>query len=139
MTGGVKLVDISNISGGSIGGGVPKASAPAIPVKVDVPLPSLQRPRASEVDLPIDVPSTSFKSDEERYVEVKAASQAVLTNPYPVSDKRFTIFKDLAGDYVTRFTSLVDGSVQYFPEKTLFEYVKILQTKVSGAGLNTEA
>jgi hypothetical protein len=133
------LVDISNINAGNLSGSIQKASAVSVPVKAEVALPSLQRARAADVAVPIDLPQTSAKGEEERFIEVKIASLAVLTNPYPISDKRFAIFKDLAGDYVTRFTSLVDGSVQYFPEKTLFEFVKVLQIKASGAGLNTEA
>lgn len=128
------MVDISNI--GSIG-----SSGMKVPVKSDVPLPSLQRAPV-QVSLPIDVPPAvdiPTTQEQARFAEVKAASQAVARNPYPISDQRFTIFKDIAGDYVTRFTSLVDGSVKYFPEKTLFEYVQILQSKASGASLNTEA
>lgn len=134
------MVDVSNINAGNLGGSIPKASVPSVPIKADVPLPSLQRPRAAEVSVAIEPPKDStFDNEEQRYVEVKVAAQTVASNPYPISDKRFTIFKDIAGDYVTRFTSLVDGSVQYFPEKTLFEFAQVLQVKASGAGLNTEA
>jgi hypothetical protein len=37
-----------------------------------------------------------------------------------VSDQKFTIYKDAAGQYITRFTSLRDGSVTYIPEPELF-------------------
>lgn len=128
------MVDINNI--GSAGGGVPRVS---VPVKPTTPLPSLQRPKV-EFSLPVDVPTAELPSTAEqaRFAEVRAAAQAVARNPYPISDQRFTIFKDIAGDYVTRFTSLVDGSVKYYPEKTLFEYAQILEIKASGASYNGE-
>lgn len=83
----------------------PKASAD-IPVKAEVTLPAVQTGK------------------DPGYEAVRRAAQA-LTNTYAVSDVRFTIFKDIAGDYVTRVTSLRDGSVKYFPQKSLFDLVKI--------------
>jgi hypothetical protein len=134
---GSKLVDISNI--GNVGASLPRSSAP---VKQDVPMPSLQRAKV-EVSLPVDV-QASFAAEipstpeQARYVEVQKAAAQVARNPYPISDQRFTIFKDIAGDYVTRFTSLVDGSVKYYPEKTLFEYVQILESKANGASFDAQ-
>ena len=63
------------------------------------------------------------------YEAVKQAAEA-LKSTFVVSDVRFTIFKDIAGDYVTRFTSLRDGSVKYFPQKSLFETVKIRNAQI---------
>ena len=71
-------------------------------------------------------PSTAQQA---RYEEVKQASQAVQSNYFVVSDVSFTIFKDLDGDYVTRYTSLKDGSVKYYPQKALFEQVQILHSR----------
>lgn len=130
------MVDVNNIGGGaSIGGNVPTVSVPS---KSQTPLPSLQRPSAAQVSAPIDV-SASAQNDEARYVEVQEAAAQVINNPYPVSNHRFTIFKDLGGDYVTRFTSLVDGTVKYYPEKTLFEFAQLLQTKAGGASFSADA
>lgn len=63
-------------------------------------------------------------SKDAAYEAVKQAAEA-LKNTFAVSDVRFTIFKDIAGDYITRFTSLRDGSVKYYPQKSLYDLVKI--------------
>ena len=102
--------------GGKIGGGVSigaslvvarpkldvpvKAAAPQIPVKVEVPQERAQQPEVA------------------RYEAVRAASEA-MRNSYAVSDTVFSIYKDAAGEYVTRFRSLRDGTVKYFPEPAL--------------------
>ena len=129
------MVDVSNIGAGSTGGNAPRAPAP---VRLDTPLPSLQRQQTAQVSAPVDV-QASQQTDEARYAEVQQAAAQVISNPYPVSDHRFTIFRDLGGDYVTRFTSLVDGSVKYYPEKTLFEFAQLLQTKAGGASFSADA
>lgn len=113
-------MDVTNVTGKGVVPGqnaLPKrAEAPAVPqvpkqeVKVSLPQPTQQveaKPAVSDVD-------------RARAERVRAAAEAIK-NLYAVSDTRFTIFKDTAGDYVTRFTSLRDGSVQYYPEKTMFE------------------
>jgi len=96
----------------------------------------VQKTKAS-VDVPvvkqeikIPVPRVAENKPEvSRYEAVRLAAEA-LKNTYAVSDVRFTIFKDVAGDYVTRFTSLRDGSVKYYPQKSLFELAKILSAQV---------
>lgn len=99
-----------------------KASAevPVIKQEVKAPVPeAIKTPKVS------------------RYEAVKLAAEA-LKNTYAVSDVRFTIFKDVAGDYVTRFTSLRDGSVKYYPQKSLFEMAKIRNAQFE-AMFSTEA
>jgi len=87
------------------------------------PLPEVKLP---EVNTQAKAAATT--SDEAMRARVLAAAQA-LKNTYAVSDSRFTIFKDVAGDYVTRFTSLRDGSVKYYPQKTLFELAQIQEAR----------
>ena len=85
----------------------------------------------ASVDVP-DKPSLeaqATKAKDAVYDTVKQAAEA-LRNTFAVSDVRFTIFKDIAGDYVTRFTSLRDGSVKYYPQKSLFETVKIRNAQI---------
>ena len=97
--------------GANSGQVVPKPKASA-----DVPAPK------PEVKLPVKVeaPEVKVQEDNARYEAVRRAAEA-LKNTYAVSDVRFTIFKDVAGEYITRFTSLRDGSVSYYPQKTLFK------------------
>lgn len=58
-------------------------------------------------------------AEQQRFETVKRVSQQV-SDIFVVSDRTFTIFKDVSGQYVTRFTSLRDGKVTYIPEPNLF-------------------
>lgn len=53
---------------------------------------------------------------------IKAAS--TFKNVYAVSDTKFTIFKDSSGQFITRFTSLKDGSVTYIPEPDITRFIE---------------
>ena len=44
-------------------------------------------------------------------------------NTFVISDQRFTIYKDLSGQFVTRFTSLRDGKVTYIPEPDVLSWL----------------
>jgi len=59
-------------------------------------------------------------AEQQRVQAVHRAAQAV-SDIFVVSDRTFTIFKDVSGQYVTRFTSLRDGKVTYIPEPNLFK------------------
>lgn len=59
-------------------------------------------------------------ADQRRFQAVQQVAQEIA-NIYVVSDKTFSIFKDVTGQYITRFTSLRDGKVTYIPEPTLFK------------------
>ncbi len=60
--------------------------------------------------------ASSISNDVQAQYET-AIRQAVLSfkNTYAVSDKELTIFKDVTGQYITRYISLRDGSVTYVP------------------------
>ena len=60
--------------------------------------------------------------EQRRYEQVTRAAEAFFKDVYAVSDMRFTIYKDTAGQYITRYTSLRDGKVTYIPEPTLLQY-----------------
>ena len=89
-------------------------------VSVPSPAPVAQKPEASFVqvggsggdgfDLQI--------AEQQRLQQVRRLSQQVA-DFFVVSDRTFTIFKDVSGQYVTRFTSLRDGKVTYIPEPNL--------------------
>src|SRR5689334_15953309 len=51
----------------------------------------------------------------DRYREVIAQLSASLKDFYALGDTQFTIFKDASGQYITRYTSLRDGTVTYVP------------------------
>lgn len=58
-------------------------------------------------------------AEQQRFQAVQRLSQQMV-DPFVVSDRTFTIFKDATGQYITRFTSLRDGKVTYIPEPNLF-------------------
>lgn len=65
-------------------------------------------------------------AEQRRYETIQRLSQDIA-NVYIVGDKRFTIFKDISGQYITRFTSLRDGKVTYIPEPALFKLQNVSQ------------
>lgn len=87
--------------------------------------PSLPLPSSSSADLPIggtDTPEQvdfSAQAAEQRRAQAVQRAAQDIANIYVISDKRFTIFKDMSGQYITRFTSLRDGRVTYIPEPDL--------------------
>lgn len=131
------MVDISGINNGP---------AFVAPVRVAdrkpavQPQPQLQaQAQVPTVNQEIAELNASKEAQAARFAAVRAAAQLVASNPYPVSDQRFTIYKDVAGDYVTRFTSLVDGSVKYYPEKSLYEIAQVLRARTNLPSFDTEA
>lgn len=62
------------------------------------------------------------QSEQTRFDNMKAASQAMMSDIFVVSDTKFTIFKDSSGQLVTRFTSLRDGKISYYPEPEMLAY-----------------
>jgi hypothetical protein len=57
--------------------------------------------------------------EQKRFEKIRAASADFFKDFYPLGDKTFTIYKDTSGQYVTRYTSLRDGKVTYYPESDL--------------------
>ncbi len=81
--------------------------------------------------------SSTSDTEVRRYEQVLAASQ-VAADPFPISDRSFTIFKDASGQYVTRYTSLRDGTVTYVPELKLLQQFETRQRQLQ-AVLTIEA
>ncbi len=90
------------------------ASAPSIPTGGSLVSTELKLPGSGEAS--VDVQSV----DQKRYEAVRVRSEAIA-NVFIVGDRRFTIFKDVTGQYITRFTSLRDGRVTYIPEPQLLK------------------
>ncbi len=72
-------------------------------------------PRTSGGDVKVEA------IDERRYEQVVKAAQSYFKDTYAVSDMRFSIYKDVSGQYITRYTSLRDGKVTYIPEPALLQ------------------
>jgi ABC-type Zn2+ transport system substrate-binding protein/surface adhesin len=80
-------------------------------------LPASPAPASASV-ITQAVTSAQKTSNTETVNSSVAALQQItqsLQDTYAVSDKKFTIFKDANGQYITRYISLRDGSVTYVP------------------------
>lgn len=95
------------------------------PTKPTEQLQNLQEQRVSAPVEDQEVLTDPRDQEKAHFNAVKQAAERMMVNPYPVSDVRFTIYKDSAptssGEavYVTRFTSLRDGKVTVVPEQQL--------------------
>ncbi len=96
--------------------------------------------QATQTDTTLPLPGTSSNDDdtpmtaeEKRFQQVAAAAQHVTSDPYPVSDKSFTIYKDATGQYITRYTSLRDGRVTYVPEPQALRQFEASQQTLKAA------
>lgn len=91
-----------------------------------------------------DVPASSKSQVENKPVKIAAVdkvdidaidnkrSEAMLQamrqsfrSEYAVSDSSFTIYKDSSGRFITRVTSLKDGSVSYYPEPEMLRRMEV--------------
>jgi len=68
-------------------------------------------------------------AEQRRYEAVQQAAHDIA-NLYVLGDKRFTIYKDASGQYITRYTSLRDGRVTYIPEPELLGHARITEPPV---------
>lgn len=110
-------------------GGAPKTgdSAFAAPVQVQsAPQPAPE---------PVATPVTDTTSDEimSRRADLlkQALTEALPKFFYPVTDVRFTIFKDTSGQFITRFTNIITGAVSQIPEP---EMLNMLGGSFGGSG-----
>jgi hypothetical protein len=92
-------------------------------------------PSTPDIALPGSGEHASFDIAAADHKRLQAVQQVAhdIANVFIVGDKRFTIFKDVTGQYITRFTSLRDGRVTYIPEP------EMLRMSSSGPSLNIKA
>jgi hypothetical protein len=123
-------MDISGTVRGAIGGysATPKpveaGGAKFVPSSVSVPV---KTPEPVQVNQSAVAEVTPEVIDKQR-ADAVAQAATVVRDYFAVSDTRFTIFKNGSGEFITKFTSLRDGSITYFPEPELFK----LYGKISG-------
>lgn len=96
---------------------------PTPPVRsASVSAPADAPARSEDTAPEIQAPAVPSAQELERMRQAQAEQAArVIADYFVVSDVRFTIFKDASGQYVTRFTSLQDGTVHYIPEPNLIK------------------
>lgn len=113
----------------SIGGQLPQA--PLGPRGADFPVvtrtesvDTTTNNKGSSVPTPAYDQTAFDRADRQRYEAVVQASRNFFKDVYAVSDTSFTIYKDMSGQYVTRYTSLRDGRVTYVPEQNILQYAQ---------------
>lgn len=109
---------------------------PAAAKGTEMPLP---QPRSHVTSEPVKIAAVDTvdltASDERRMESIKRAI-AQAKDTYPVSDSTFTIFKDASGQFITRFTSLRDGTVSYYPEPELLRKLSEAGIDISSVAVN---
>jgi hypothetical protein len=83
--------------------------------------------KSSAVDGQVQIPAVEHadmkRADSKRLDDIeRTVKRNSFKDVYAVRDNSFTIFKDSSGQYITRFTSLRDGSVKYVPEPEILKY-----------------
>ncbi len=63
--------------------------------------------------------------DNRRSEAMLQALRQSFRSEYAISDSSFTIYKDSTGRYITRVTSLKDGSVSYYPEPEMLRRMEV--------------
>jgi hypothetical protein len=104
-------------------GTIRAAVVPTLPAPSSQSAPGLPRPQSAPAipqQEPAYVDNQVQAAEQKRFEAVQRMSQDIA-NVFIVSDRRFTIFKDTTGQYITRFTSLRDGKVTYIPEPELIK------------------
>lgn len=85
---------------------------PQVTFKVN-PVPQVTQPEPVE---------KTVDAEAARVQEITRAASQYQPDPYVVSDRTFTIFKDASGQYVVRYRSLRDGTITYVPEPAILPY-----------------
>ncbi len=97
------------------------------PKRSDVVKEVAPQAKNAEVDPAVQEQQVKDLSEPEkvRYENVlKTVQTQSARNYFVVGDSTFTIFKDMSGQFVTRFTSLRDGKVTYIPEPAVLEFMQ---------------
>lgn len=101
------------------------SSAFSVPKRTDVARDIVPHSTNAEYDSVVQNQQISDMPEAEKQrldTVIKAAHS--FRNAYAVSDLKFTIFKDASGQFITRFTSLKDGSVKYVPEPDILQFME---------------
>lgn len=113
----INLINQGLGGGGQVGlGTTPK------PAEVPLPLPVHTAPQvALPLPQPAQVNDQAIQDIQRKRADLlrQSIAEALPRFFMPVSDVKFTIYKDSTGQYITRFTNLVSGEIQQIPEPEL--------------------
>lgn len=107
---------LNSLPNTSNGQNAPKVEMPVVRKSDVEPMP-VEIPQIEQVDI--------RAAEEKRMQAMRDAAKRAVANAFAVSDKSFTIYKDMTGQYITRFTNLQDGTVTYIPEPDLVRQISL--------------
>lgn len=107
---------LNNLTNTSSGQTAAKVEAPVVRKSEAEPAP-VQIPQVEQIDI--------RAAEEKRMQAMRDAAKRAVASAFAVSDKSFTIYKDMTGRYITRFTNLQDGTVTYIPEPDLVRQISL--------------
>lgn len=102
------------------------------PIKAASYMPAAQQSVPEVQDSGAEQEQVESKDFDNARAEMVVKAAHTISNYFVVSDVKFTIFKNNAGSYVTKFTNLRDGSVTYYPEQEVLK----MYTKLSGQSVS---
>ncbi|MBM3617234.1 MAG: hypothetical protein FJX23_01665 [Alphaproteobacteria bacterium] len=119
-------MDINLVQTGapSIGSAVPEAVLPSAGKGATFQTPQIRQPAQQQAPKQEQAQFNQQASEAVREQNLQQAAQMMVSDIYAVADMKFSIYKDLSGQFVTRFTSLRDGAVTYFPEQDMSVYME---------------
>lgn len=94
---------------------------------------------SAQIEKSNNKPTVPTASQAREDVVRQAAESVRARTFYPISDTRFTIYKDDTGQYITRFTNLESGSVTTIPEPQLLEFYSSFNGGSVPSAVSTEA
>lgn len=100
--------------------------SPVVPVRNQGKALVPGRSASTEPSLPLPKPASNAADLEIKLQQAQESREQAIrqaANTFVISDQRFTIYKDLSGQFVTRFTSLRDGKVTYIPEPDVLSWL----------------
>lgn len=96
--------------------------SPAVISKPEVQPQVMPRPNTVPQMSPPEPVKKPVDAEAVRVQEITRAASQYQADPYVVSDRTFTIYKDATGQYVVRYRSLRDGTITYVPEPAILPY-----------------
>lgn len=84
--------------------------------------------RSEVVEEPVKVAAVESQidlrgADEKRLAAIKDSLRQAFKNVYAVNDQTVTIYKDMSGQYITRYKNLRDGTMTYVPEPEILRNI----------------
>ena len=103
----------------------PKGQALPVVRKGQAAAAAIPQPKVEFDPVTVQQQVPSAHAAEKQRLDTVLKAAKMFRDVYAVSDTSFSIFKDASGQFITRFTSLKDGSVTYIPEPDMLAHVQV--------------